>query len=1607
MTQPSASNIRLWRNELQDPLTPPPRPNRAGWIFGVLAAMLALGGLFIGILFWITPAPGPLFIPICITQSESLPISQVPFIRQDLQALGQRNFFHNEKNSGYTSQQAHQILSLLRELEDDSQPVVVYLSALALRAGQGEIYLLPADAQPDNPASRLALKDVLHLLKKCPAANKLLILDITHDFVDPRLGSLSNDVGMVIPAAVEEVDDPNLLVLTSCSPGQHSLTSEAMGRTVFSHYLEQGLRGWADGFLGGSRYDGRISVKELAAFTRERVDRWARMNRATRQMPMLLGKGKNFHLRTYFESDKAPPEKLPPIPEYPKWLQEGWKSTEATYSSGEFALTPYRFRYQTSLLLRAEQLWREGADPQQIQSREMAAFAQIENTLKQKRSFPQPQPQSLTLAARLSGKSPLALTKELDQLLVDWKNAASAGKPEDIKAARTKILTAFQEKVKDKEYLPLAQAVFTRVVEFEQPTLEEIQLLNGLLPPTTKEKQPLLLETLLLQQLAEEKTPRNPDSLKLMLQVTARGEQAASSLLGFPWNKVLLEEAAQLRHDGEIRFWARGYADPEEAEQLLKKALNSYEVILANAKNLEEAHNTLDEAMFFLPSYLPYLRVHPELEQVWMEAVLSATNLWQGFLDFTSEPTLVTTQIKSLVPLSSAVRQNLESLRQPFLAETISHLVVLSQHDRPKVSIRNEIVAILNTPFLKPDERTKLWKGLMEMERRLHQKTIDLDQEDNENQQTINELPPFEEAKAIGQIREHGKRQARWMLALLHLGGFQVTRLNVLNNAFTHASSENGSEADWYKFADSLRRALGAELREQYLEESTSVIRDRLIRMFPPLDGPPGLQADQPADAAQALGEDARQLWNWLADRYQYQARDYQESGLDAELVRSIGQFFAKGASAYKHLAIPTQERYLQLSGGKDIPLLTLQRPEAKSSLQVRLVGAKKEDLEKPIPLEMLPPNKDWLQISPKSLLLSKLTPDLVNTSLQTTVIPFEVKLRDTAEVSPYPAPKGFLAEAKFWNRSFHQLVKVPLRTSADELQIILSPNPKTPDPQLEALRLRPGKVPQTFFLYVYNPTSEPRKIIVQVLANGELLKGGEVPLTVAAKESKKVILGAGAAPPPSPATPPPKVGAPPAKVALPLLQGNLQIRLLDGDDKKLVLADRNVEVAISHPREYVTVSSIQFDPAAPRNQGKNQLSVSLETLTSVPGPDIPVELELPLHRIPSLISVKDGTYLGKLPASTAKPTKLILFAKDLKLEEAADPEGYIYVHADGYKRCFIYRTTFSPRGDPLTPKGFALPQVHFSTKQYVVADPRFTIVVEVDNAPDKARLEVNLGQLESEKFQPDIQEKFPLPKNNKIGFALDAASGGLLFEASLEDWEVVLDTSKIRGKRQIRAALIDEYGKVLAQGEQTLVIDDTPPQLVKFVKVPPKAQKGKKILVRAIGSDPESGIKEVFFFVGALENGKVPPKTALVRAFPGGKGSVTWEAELPLPEDKKGPTDITVQVTNNAGLSNYDKATVELMDTDPATTGPGNIRGKVVYDGLPQPDLPVFLYDAKGKVLNKTMTDKEGVFMFTDLKPDQYILYTLKKGSKRDGTANVQVKANETANVSISLKLK
>src|SRR5216684_5114497 len=430
-------------------------------IFTVLAVMLALAGVVAGLLYLLRPSPKPYFIPVFITEYKYRQIPVSSQAERDRQALVDGKYF--EHGGTFGSQEKDQLVKVLGKLNErkSSDALVLYVCAFARASEKGEVLLLPGDFNPDDSQSAVTLQYALQMIGECPAAHKLLILDTMRPLADPRLGVLADDVATRIAQELKSVDDPQLMVLLSCSPGQVSLASEDLGRSVFGYYLEEGLRGWADGWNAEGKRDGQVSARELAEFVKRRVDRWAEHNFETRQTPILLPKdAKDDFLIIALEHGQPQPElPAPELAEYPDLLKKAWKIRDDAWDEGGFQLAPRAFRELEAALIRAEMQWRGGIDLERLKKDlegGQGPLDRFQDQLKQAREFflgssrALTEARSLTLAQALGQKPDPAIVAAVKEMLIKAADILK-GKPEEVDPVLKKLIAEFIEKYKGKQ----------------------------------------------------------------------------------------------------------------------------------------------------------------------------------------------------------------------------------------------------------------------------------------------------------------------------------------------------------------------------------------------------------------------------------------------------------------------------------------------------------------------------------------------------------------------------------------------------------------------------------------------------------------------------------------------------------------------------------------------------------------------------------------------------------------------------------------------------------------------------------------------------------------------------------------------------------------------------------------------------------------------------------------------------------------------------------------------------------------------------------------------------------------------------------------------------
>ena len=1565
------------------------RRNRL-WLPVALLALLLIGGTWVAVVAWLQPLRPPAFVPLWVVDNPA-DRSVIPWAAQDRAALIEGEFLGRPVADVPANATRDRILHELAALRTRRswEPVVVYLSVPACCTGPDSVQLLPADATPDAPRNRLALREVLELLRACPSRHKLLVLDVAAP-VESMHGPADGDVASAVQAELEAVADPNRLTLLPCSPGQQALASADLGRTVFGHYLEEGLRGWADGYGPGGERDGRVSVRELAEFVRARVDRWSRQNRPTVQTPLLHGSAEDFALRAFAGAHPQPPRALPEPEAYPDWLRTAWATRERWRQEGYARSAPRLFRELEAALLHAEQAWLGGRDTAAVQDRLGKTLAKLEERLTAFRAVPLPKPlPSLALAAEHGPKPDPAV---LEALKVALAKFAAAPPPAPGKPAPP-IPEA--EAIKAKPHADLAAAVWEVVVTDPRPQPDRIRFLSELL--ITPDRQPRYLETLFLHRLAAYAEAPGPsgwptERVRRLIDLVRQTEAFAARPASFDWLEPSLAGVAQQRHDAEVLFFAPGYVSDSETERLLRQATDSTARLRTQAAAQQAARDLFDEALMTLPA----LDAGGASEATWLAAVDGACELADLLKPPAAQPSadVLAARIADGQPKAAALRSALDELRRPFSDERVAELLARLKAPDASPAVLGEAESLLRTPFLNPDARASLRQAARASAVRLNQETMRQDRSDDERHQPTT-APSSAPAPDEAATKATALHRARRSIALLRLGGYGGDDLRNLQTLLARLEAPETTRAALTRTTGTLSLALN----RAWLEDVPALLRtgkdrdaaDRLARVIPANELASLL--DDPARNPTTLrrSAEAKALWAWNANRCRYESHDPTDP---APFAPGSG-FLAAAARSFQAAGTPTPpESSIEITGGPDTPTLTPAATSVTYPLRLRLLGGADERAS--ASLRYLQASDDWFRTTAES------TVQL--TTLNEVKLPLGVELL-TDRPLPGPLPRGVLVQATLAGRTFHSRVPVGLDEVANRLELRLAADPKGPADPLRDLRLRPLKGKQPFTLMIHNPRAGERAVIVQLLVNGAVIPGGESAKLVLGPNETRPVAFAPPPPAPPPAAPPsatpPAAPAPAIPKELPELKGPLEVRVLDAARPKVVLESRLVRVEVANPAEYVDVSDIRFVPA-PKGGG-SRLTVALRATGSLAGPECVAELVFPAEQ-DSGLSVRDGSLRGVVP-KTGQP--LTLYADDLRVPDGGEPSGLISLTIDGSERAYVFRASF-PRGStPVRPAELPGPALRLRSPAVAASEDLLPVRVEADRAPDGSTLELGLGRRADGAFVPDVSRSFPSARQRRVGFAPSADGKLLDFEAVLRDWEEKLPTEGIVGRRALRARLLDRGGKELAVAYREVVLDPTPPERVQFIDPPQKARRDQPVLLRAQSAPSVSGIAKVQFFFGRPVNNQPPPNAVLFPAAPADPKRLVWEAKL-KPGDHKEGTAVTVQFVNGAGRSSFATEVIDFLDpADFARQPNGSIAGRVMEGDRPQGGLVVVLRNAKGEPAGQTKTDRDGTFAFEDLPPGKYGVESSKPVTNRFGSKPVEVRPGKPTPVTIELFLK
>jgi hypothetical protein len=1439
----------------------------------LLAVIVGIVSLAVVALEYLRPPVRIHYLPLFIRSYRDPQLPNLAWRQQDREALAQGEFFRGTTDVPEVLDQARVVRELTRLQHESQDGMVVYLSGYARLDEAGRTHILPADADLFDPSTWLPLQKMLVLFGQARNRSKLLILDLESPPATTRRTVIPEDVWSGVARDLEAVPDAKRFVLCSGAPGQQAWSSEVLGRSVFSHYLEEGLRGRAD-----RNGNGRISVRELADFLRARVDRWARRARGARQTPTLFGKEKgDFTVVDLPNSQPRPARELPEEQAYPTWLAQAWEKSGNV--SG-----------RVSRLLAAEHAWRTGTDPDRVQELAQAALR-----VRPRLSAATPRPRSLAVA--LAGREPSrdladALRQVIFQASSRTRGLASAKADE----VRGQLIEEFLKTNKDTSAVLLGRASLD--VAIADPRKEVIQFVAALVKRL--EPDPAYVETLTLTRVAT--LDLDGVVAQQVLDSVRGSEQAASKPRLFDWLQSDVEAAVQAQHEAMVLLEARGYASAREADRLLTTCINRTTSALALMDVLDEALAVRDGCRAQLPEVLLYLEHAGLAITTWHSAVGEAVRLADRLEE--ARQTGLANQLDSVRREATLSRNQLDELGEPFTSDGIDRLIRTTRGSSAVGTHYRAADALLATTLVPPGRRPAIWSAVSTLSRRLEEDVLRHDQHEGTKLGDTPVIP----AEDSDSILAENTRRAIGLVSLAGLPPAQRRKVEAMAQGRAHLLT------------------LERVLRKEWPTSST--LRDG-------------------------------SFWAWLADRYRYLARD--NSALAHDSLAST--FYRVAASEYRGWLLASREEYGDIIEAGDPPRLLPSSP-ITPTFEVRSVTAKPPKLD----FRVFIPDRSWLVVTPEQV-------GLPSSGIRTTpdgsyLVPVRIGLQPTAGTGKTSPPLGVLAQVRLnADRTYHRRIAVPLSPRAPE--IVVSASEKTPEAPPESIRLRatPGK--QSMYLYLSNPIDKVwNKLQVRLGAGGELHQ--TTALTLGAREVKRLTF-----PPQAPTTPtaPTTPATPGSPAALPALTGPLKVEVIDLEGKNEVIASREIAVELADPVEYVSITQVQYDPSG----GRNRLSVQLRLRRPMAGAEVSAELGFPPIEEGGA-TFGTGTLKAKLPA---KGDEVTLFADGVT---GRNGRALFYVSIDGWARAFVFEATLSDAG-AVTPRQRFTPTIRVKVPASALAGPKFSVPIESDNAPPGTKLEVTIGRLVSGTYRVEAEARRDSARETRIGFSASGPGGALVFEASLQDWSVGLDTTRIRGSRQLQARLLDRENREVALTTRTLALGDDPPELVEFVNPPKKAWRQAPLPLQARGSDALVGVKEVNFFVGKEAAGKLPAGATPVPGTPMNEARTLWSVKLPLPADRKGPTDISVQFVNAVGLSTFRSISVELEENDPAKTALGTIKGRVIESDRPQSGLEVILTDDKRAEKGRTKTKDDGTFELSDLPAGKYRLSVSKSSNGRVGT--------------------
>jgi hypothetical protein len=721
-----------------------PRWARLALVFG---AFLVVIGTIVAVILWLRPARPPHLILIGATNAANLEVAHNVAGQQGLRAVKD----WAEGRGDAKDKIKVKSLDLLTDsstwdewlaeckgslTEKAAEKVILFLAVHGGSDSQGA-FLIPDNA---DPKQRIRLTEVLERLKQLPEKTaKLLILDVTQVPAHWALGQPHNDFARALKSLDADIQKiPNLVVLSASGEDQRSWVSEEWGRTIFAHYVLEGLKGAAD-----TQNNLRVTAWELAEYVRDRVRKWVQDNRDALQEPVLLptepeGEKRAKDLIVVAVPTQGYREQSPDTLakfEAPTALRKVWKDCEELQKSAASpaVAAPHLWRRYLESLLRYEQLVRLGDED--AANKLALADRHREVARAARRELRMSATNALALAAILGpvlpGEEEEQLRKEFGRLSEQYDKGKAAAKDfTQLYEKQAEGMDELLDAVRRLKLLGLAVELAAQEPERNlKKAAEIVTAMGGTMMLRPAEAHFVVMLQDYVAEAAKNKAAWEPD-WKLIKQAIELRQQAEQAALGlnlfdpanaavpvfseqvYPWIADTIQQADRKRQAGQDRLFLDA-SERGKAVELFKEAATLYQTAQKDAFELRQALRVRDEVLAALPYYSHWLARRrppevPDLARAVEDIVVRVEKLWADVHEL--DRLLAAGPGKEGMPAKLCEKARAidkafqETVRVPFTR----HCDALSKGTGDVQSRWHEIEVALVVPFIEPDLRVRL-----------------------------------------------------------------------------------------------------------------------------------------------------------------------------------------------------------------------------------------------------------------------------------------------------------------------------------------------------------------------------------------------------------------------------------------------------------------------------------------------------------------------------------------------------------------------------------------------------------------------------------------------------------------------------------------------------------------------------------------------------------------------------------------------------------------------------------------------------------------------------------------------------------------------------------